>query len=141
MATARSIVAGAAITSVVAAVAFALYRLGSPDEERIRRLDTRRVENLREIDNMTNHYWTRSARLPASIDELSSESGVSVPDRDPATGAAYGYRIVSDKSFELCAVFDRASDEQATGGNPLGFWSHGAGRRCFTLTVREAPNR
>ena len=141
MAAARSVVAGAAIAAVVLTVAAALYLLGSPQEERVRRLDDRRVQDLRQIAETTNLYWTRHGRVPASIAELSEESGVIVSARDPSTGEPYGYRTVSDKSFELCAVFERDSADARSTGPASSFWSHGPGRRCFNLTVREVPTR
>ena len=141
MPAARSVVAGAAIAAVVLTVAAALYLLGSPQEERVRRLDERRVQDLRRMDEMTNLYWTRHGRLPASISELSEESGVVVSSRDPATGEPYGYRTLNEKSFELCGVFDRDSTDSRTAEPPPGFWAHGAGKRCFNLEVRQVTNR
>jgi hypothetical protein len=44
------------------------------------------------------------------------------------TGAPYGYRVLDDKSYELCATFDRESPREARNR-----WAHGAGMRCFTL--------
>jgi hypothetical protein len=141
MPAARSMVACAAIAAVVLTVAAGLYLLGSPQEERVRRLDERRVQDLRRIDEMTNLYWTRHGRLPASISELAEESGLVVSPRDPATGEPYGYRTLNEKSFELCGVFERDSTDSRAAGPAPGFWSHGAGKRCFNLEVRQVTNR
>ena len=48
---------------------------------------------------------------------------------------AYEYRPLDDRKFELCAVFERESAQASAFA--AGFWSHGAGRRCFQLIARE----
>ena len=44
--------------------------LGSPTEERARRVDARRVTDLQAIAAATNLFWTRHARLPETLDDL-----------------------------------------------------------------------
>jgi len=82
-----------------------------------------------------NVYQTRHGRLPMSLEELSAEAGIGINARDPATMEVYGYRPLDQRKFELCAVFERESGQAS--GFATGFWSHGAGRRCFQLIVRE----
>ena len=55
----RSIVFGASVAAVVAAVAAGLIILGSPAQERERRIDDRRVADLHGIAAATNLYWSR----------------------------------------------------------------------------------
>lgn len=133
---------GLATGVVVIAVVSGIVLLGPPTEERARRLDERRVEDLRGITRAIDLYWTRQGGLPSSLDELLRESGVSVNPRDPVTAQPYGYRV-DGKTYELCAEFQRDSVEQFPLPVPDGFertrefWFHDAGKRCFQLEARE----
>jgi hypothetical protein len=127
--TGRHLLAGVVVVATVAVVVAGIVMIGPPGEERARRLDQRRARELQAIVFNVVAYWTAKGRLPASLEEISKESGVvSFSVRDPVTGAPYGYRVVDDKNYELCATFDRASSE-VFGGD---FWTHGTGTRCFT---------
>jgi hypothetical protein len=121
---------------VIAGVAGGLMILGPPSEERINRFDRRRVEDLQRIEEAVNVYWTRHGRLPASLEELSREAGIGINARDPGTMEIYGYRPLDGRKFELCAVFERESGQASAFA--AGFWSHGAGPRCFQPTLRDA---
>jgi hypothetical protein len=108
--------------------------IGSPGEERTRRLDARRVEDLGRMARSIEIYYMRHQRLPASIEELSKEPGLAGIPRDPETGAAYPYRSLDADGYELCATFAR----EAGGVRPADVWSHGAGMQCFTLKANPA---
>jgi hypothetical protein len=107
--------------------------LGPPSEERTRRLDERRVEDLQQIALSVSLYNTRHQRLPVSLTELSAEPGLTLRSRDPVTGEQYGYSTLDSARYELCAIFDRESTERRAEI----FWSHGGGRHCF---VRKAED-
>jgi hypothetical protein len=135
MTPAKSAVAVFAVLAVLAAVAGGLVFLGPPAEQRARSLDERRIEDLRGISRATDLYWTRHMRLPESLTALSGEPGTSIVSRDPGTDELYGFQRLGGETYELCGVFERDSSDgqaRATGD----FWSHGAGRHCFQLTVR-----
>ena len=131
---ARPLVAAFAIVLVVGAVAGGLMILGSPGQERVNRLDERRVNDLQQIERAVNLHWTREGRLPASLDELSRDAGIRISLRDPVTMEPYAYRPLEEKKFEMCAVFESAEPRE---GSSAGFWSHGVGRQCFQPTARE----
>jgi hypothetical protein len=139
MRTSRSGVVGTVVAVVVAAAVVAgLILLGAPAEERARRLDERRVQDLSGIARAADVYWTRNRRLPDSLEELRRETGVDVAATDPATNAQYQFRPLDGTKYELCATFDNESRESDRGGE-AGFWSHRAGRQCFereAMTVR-----
>ena len=161
----RSIVLGASGATVVAAVVFGLALLGSPAEERERRIDDRRVTDLHGIAAAADLYRTRHGRLPASLDDLAAEPGFRISTRDPTSSEMYGYRALDDGRYEVCATFatdsggptrsasiiqrscqgchgpgspvaTRADDPAAA---HLGFrdlWAHGSGRQCFRMRAR-----
>lgn len=130
----RSVLVGVVVAVVGAAVAAGIVLIGPPGEERARRIDNRRVEDLGRISSFTRLYYMRHQRLPASLAELAAEPGVTPLPDDPVTRVPYDYRVVDAGRFELCAVFDRVS----TDGRAGDFWSHGAGRQCFTLEAKES---
>jgi hypothetical protein len=128
------LLAGAVTIVVTGTIAAGIFVLGSPAEERRRRLDERRIENLSEIAQAVDLYWTRHGRLPSSLEELRREPGATIADTDPVTHRAYEYRPATDR-YELCAAFDRASDRSSPYRGA--FWSHGAGRQCFQREVQK----
>ena len=144
--TGTTVFTGLAIGVVVVAVVGGLIVLGPPSEEHTRQLDERRTEDLRGITRAVDLYWTRHGRLPASIKDLSGESGLKVRARDPGTAQTYELRVLDAATYELCASFERTSTKR---GNSAGqtpdvsevFWSHGVGRRCFRLDAQEVPAR
>ena len=133
----RSVVAIVFAVVIVAAVIGGIALLDSPAQERLRRLDERRVEDLHQLAYGVDIYWTREGHLPASLAELSEEERIARDLADPATGQAYEYRVLGDKTFELCAVF--ANDSGTDGRDiPLrSFWLHGPGRQCFQLEAQD----
>jgi hypothetical protein len=126
--TARGLVAAVAITLVVAAIGVGAYLVGPPAEQRLRRLDERRVDDLEFIQTQVQRFARERKRLPGSLQEVST-----IPDsylRDPVTGQPYTFRVTGPDTYELCADFDRPSDpDQLRYGQNIG--KHGAGHICF----------
>jgi hypothetical protein len=118
---------------VAAAVTTGIVIIGSPSEERTRRLDARRVEDLQRISGAVEVYHRRHQQVPASLEELSKEPGLSVIPHDPVTEQPYAYRSFNANSYELCGTFERETADASSAD----FWSHGAGMQCFTLNVKQ----
>lgn len=132
----RHVILGLAIATVCVAIVAGLMIVGSPANERMRRLDDHRVRDLVDITHAVNGYWTKHAMLPSSLDELLESPGTAVESRDPLMGQPYSFRVLGMKTYELCADFQRESSE--ANSNAFGrFWSHGTGRRCFRLEAEE----
>lgn len=134
--------AGVLVLSVVVG---GFFVVGSPQEERLRRFDERRVSDLQFLQSEIVFFWQAKDRLPEALDELRDDiRGVRAPV-DPRTGGPYEYRALDDLTFELCAVFEteasgaedafvpreRFAPPTEFGGN----WDHGAGRTCFTRYI------
>ncbi len=111
-----SVLFGASVATVIVAVVAGLFILGSPMDERARRVDDRRVADLHGIVAATDLYWTRHSRLPASLDDLTAEPGVSISTGDPVSSEIYGYQPLDSAHYEVCASFERESAE--TSGDP-----------------------
>jgi hypothetical protein len=124
------------VAAVIAAVVGGLLFIGSPGQERLRRLDGRRVADLAGVAEATDLYWTRKMTLPISLEELAHTPGLHLDWRDPVTGQPYAYQALDDSTYELCAVFTRSSIADGSVGKS-GFWAHGAGRQCFRLIAKR----
>lgn len=131
--TGKRTIAAVLLVIVALAITRGIMIIGSPSEERTRRLDARRVEDLQGISQSVEVYRTRHQQLPASLEELAAEPGLSAVQRDPVSGMPYAYRTIDSRSYELCGEFDRETADVRAAG----FWSHGAGRQCFTLKLKE----
>jgi hypothetical protein len=126
---------GSALVIAVAAIVAGVIVVGTPAEGRMQRLDRVRAADLRGIMAAVDRYWRQYERLPASLRYVAADPRADVSVVDPATETEYGYRIVDDDSYELCAVFDLASiPERRERGT---FWLHDAGRNCFELDVMK----
>ena len=128
--------AAAAILAVVVTLVAAFLVMRSPSDERMRRLDQRRVDELSTIQQAVEAYFRTHDRLPADLD--AAATGFFVSRNDPVTGQPYEYAVVDARTYRLCAVFDAdttAEGDMATAR--LFQWAHGAGRHCFE---RVAPD-
>jgi hypothetical protein len=135
--TIRSSIAIVLAIIVVIVIATAIALLDSPAQERLRRLDERRMSDLREIANAIDVHWTLYGSLPSSLDDLADQPGYFAELDDPETGTPYEYRIVDADSFELCATFD--TEDGASDRDPYfkDLWHSGIGRQCFQLEARD----
>jgi len=113
--------------------------LDAPAQERLLRLDARRVEGLRLAAGAVDLHWSRTGALPLSLEDLLREPGYPPLPTDPETGAPYEYRPLEAGRYELCASFAQGSGE-APAAAPADFWSHAAGRQCFQLEAKK-PTR
>jgi len=141
-------VAGVAI---LVAIVSGFFIIGSPWVQRDMRFDERRVSDLQNIQWQIVNYWQQKGAVPATLADLQdSISGFRAP-KDPATGGAYGYRVLEAGVFELCATFT-LTNEQTSNTVPWPAapqpatkpgaresidenWAHGAGEVCFERTI------
>jgi len=129
--------------AVIVTLVAGILAIGSPRQERLRKLDSKRVDDLIRLSSEIAAYHRERHALPESLGVVmelpSSDLGLV---RDPATGEAYGYRIVDSTRYELSATFDTVDSATTRTGDwrekPL-FWRHAAGRRTFTLTIPPHP--
>jgi type II secretory pathway pseudopilin PulG len=128
------LLAGLLALVVVVAVVAGIVVVGSPAEQRTQRLDERRVGDLASIAQAADLYWTRHAQLPTSLNELTIEPGTRLRANDPETNAPYEYQRLDASSFEVCAQFQRQSQQDSVAEDR--FWLHGTGRQCFRRKAR-----
>ena len=132
----KKIFIGIIITLIVGAVGYGLYLTGSPGAQRQVRFDERRVSNLQEISRAISSYHTQTGTLPEALTALESLDFFLLSFSDPNTGEAYEYRVISEVTYELCAVFESDSSLTQKPRFPLlDTWEYKAGRHCFSNEV------
>lgn len=132
------------ILIVAASVVGGFFVIGSPKQERERRFDDQKIQQLQSIQWQIGDFYRAKERLPQSLYELNdSFRGSSVP-QDPQTGSSYGYQTQTKDSFILCAVFNLPAISKSTyPAKPYpadmfvgeGHWGHGDGKTCFERTI------
>ncbi len=138
---------------IIASIISGFSVVGSPAEQRERRYDSQRANDLQSLQWQIVSYYQQKGGLPGSIEDLKDPiSGYMIPT-DPKTGEPYEYKLIgqSAKAFELCATFARKSEifgvqyaprPTMSMAEPIGRvpenWQHEAGRTCFTRTIDPA---
>lgn len=125
------------ISVVVVAVVAGFFIIGSPLEQRTRRFDERRINDLQTIQWELIWYWQKKNELPTSLAMLRDDiRGFSAP-QDPETMMEYEYVVTGANSFSICAVFslEDASMNDNAMLPPGNNWAHGTGRTCFKRTI------
>ena len=129
-------------TAVVAlAVVAAILLLDAPGVQRQRRLDERRVKDLRSIKYSIDTYWERKKSLPQDLGALEREPGLKTPLKDPQSGAVYSYEITASNAYRLCAVFALDSSDEVQEWGMSRRWSHGTGKQCFDLRPPDKASK
>lgn len=119
------------------------FIIGTPFEQRNRRFDEQRVQNLQTIQSQIINFYTRKGNIPLETVELNdSISGFLVPV-DPKNSQKFEYHAINKNKFELCASFDTTNDN-ISGVSAQKYampydsfnqnWYHKAERTCF---IRE----
>lgn len=136
-------IAGAIGVAVLLTLGTALYFIGSPADQRARRMDQMRVSALQNIQWQITDYYQQKETLPPSLEVLRDPLRGTVIEKDPVTGEAYVYRTTGNLSFELCATFESENlDQQAVARTTdvyidpqAEYWTHGIGEVCFDRTI------
>ena len=133
------------ISIIVACVVFAgFWVVGTPNQQRLIRFDSERVNDLSFTQSRIISYWQSKNTLPETLSDLESDLQFWTVPTDPKTGESYSYTVSSDLTFQLCATFETESEENKTSRYPVvsprGFdyekgWSHSVGENCFERTI------
>jgi hypothetical protein len=113
---------------VVILVILGFSQSGPPRSQRDLRADAQRISALYQIStSIAGYYGSHSSQLPPSLDQLNGQS-----TWDPITHMPYEYHPGQGSQYELCATFNRKSDQREANAGPNP-WIHPAGRHCFSI--------
>ena len=129
------------IAVVTATIVIGLGMSGSPTKVRGYQNDMTRANDLYNIQMNTNNYWAKNVKLPDSLQTLQDPNLGFVVPVDPSTRAAYEYRKIDAKTYELCATFQypsRPDNYYQYYSQPEVFYQHDTGGTCFTRNVDES---
>ena len=121
-----------------------LFVVESPAVARNRRLDNAILDDFSQINSAINTYYQDKKVLPENLDLLRSDFNYINNDtlNDPKNNQPYGYHILADKKFELCADFltanigsDNSQDQYLKEQ-----WPHEAGNQCISQTVWDTSS-
>lgn len=130
---------------VVGVTVTGLILSGPPSQERARRIDQQRANDLSSLTYSIDQYVNEVGGLPASLADLSrlQAKGMYIPAQDPVTGQPYEYRALVGDSYEVCATFAAASVDNGPNAariDPFNqMWKHETGRTCFQRTAQRYP--
>jgi len=96
----------ATIVVVLATIVYGFVLAGSPFKQRLVRFDERKVDDLMQIQSYIVNYWQQKEELPETLSDLEDSISGFIPPVDSQSGEEYGYNILGDLSFELCAEFN-----------------------------------
>ncbi|MDQ3287446.1 MAG: hypothetical protein M3Q42_04150 [Pseudomonadota bacterium] len=122
---------------VLVTVIAAIVTMGSPSEQREIRLDERRVSDLARISDAIDSYAERRESLPPDLATLAAQPGRDLAISDPATGEPYGYEVIGDGRYRLCAVFITDTGQYEARPALGDDWLHGRGRQCFERKLED----
>lgn len=97
---------------VLSALVYAFMVVGGPNNARNQKLDQTRVERLRTVTYKINSYQIAYNKLPEKLSYLTVDSWS--PMTDPETNKEFGYEIISDTSYRICATFLTATNDKST---------------------------
>jgi type II secretory pathway pseudopilin PulG len=128
------LLAGLAAVVAIAAVAASIW-LNPPSVVRARALDQKRLQYLGTTESAIKSYYDVHHALPSDLKALDGDNNPWANNwHDPETQQPFGYEIVNQTSYRLCAVFARHSEKDDSPYDPSPK-KHGAGRDCFQNSV------
>ena len=134
---AGKLLVAAVIAGVAMVLVWALWVVGSPAKERLRRMDRQKVASLRDLCRAVEAFRDQHDTLPKNLEELTAWEELDTPRADPESGKPYSYEATGETAFRLCATFELESGSGERSpfgiGDRFDRWRHPAGAKCFDL--------
>jgi hypothetical protein len=122
---------------VTASISWGFVVLWSPATQRLYKYDDQKTNDLTSIYSELTSYYANNGNLPADLSGLVTQYYY-INTIDQQSNEPYEYNRKTDTTYELCAVFNKASrNEQASYAYGI-FWSHPEWKHCFPQTIN--PN-
>lgn len=136
----------AVIAVAAASVVGAFFLIGTPQDERLRRLDSQRVDVLHESARVIEQYYAENEMLPENYDTVRNMLTPYTRDLLEKNNIEIEYTPADTYEYTLCTTFDKASSEvqryprlEPIYQEQVPYdWSHDAGRVCFDRTIPRA---
>ena len=127
---------------ILGSIVWGFAVLGSPATQRLYKYDEQKINDLMNINNQVNSFYSVKGNLPLTLEEMAN-GNYYVPVVDSQTGKSYEYGKIGDTTYTLCAEFNKDSRDNNNLARPVGpfgdqSWTHPAGRYCFKETIN--PN-
>ncbi len=123
-----------ALVLVIGSIAIGFLVLGSPKTQRLYKYDNQKINDLTSIRYSIENYVYSNNMLPTKLEDMTDYS-YGVTYEDPQTKEKYEYIITGENTYQLCAVFNKATSVQSKYS-----WNHTEGRNCFDQSVRIEKN-
>ncbi len=127
---------------ILASILWGFYVLGSPRTQRLYKYDEQKVNDLMNISNQVQSYYSTKGFIPEKLDALNALYGYpGVIPNDPQSGQSYEYVKSSNTSYNVCAIFNMQSNDNNQINRPAAYpyggvsWAHPAGHKCFSETI------
>lgn len=144
----RKIWLGISLVIILASVVWGFVVLGSPRTQQLLKYDEQKMNDLQNIQNSIQNYYSTMGVLPENLVELSAQNYYA-NNIDSQTQKPYEYEKTSKTTYNLCAEFNKDSINNNGLTNvarspatlsPYGNvpWAHSSGRYCFNQTIN--PN-
>jgi len=137
----------ASVIIILGSIIWGFSVLGSPRTQQLIKYDQQKVSDLQSISSQISYYFESKLKLPDSLVDLNTND-YSIMPTDKQTNKPYEYKKTGDKTYELCALFNKPSTDNSQyntyptfGGDGLTSWSHPADRYCFSKTIITYPDR
>lgn len=128
---------------IIGAIIWGFAVLGSPQTQRMYKYDAQKVTELQNISYGVESFYGDKGIVPQSLTEIESSTYFYGSTLDPQSQKPYEYEKTGNLTYNLCALFNKASPEVTKPdiyARPVGYksWTHEAGRHCFEQTIN--PN-
>ncbi|TSC77611.1 MAG: hypothetical protein G01um101424_234 [Parcubacteria group bacterium Gr01-1014_24] len=133
---------------ILGSIVWGFFVLGSPRTQQLLKYDQQKVSHLQGISNQITNFYVTKGMLPQTLTEMSS-TDYYITQVDSQNGKPYEYEKTGDTTYNLCAEFNKASDDKMSQAYPYvntmmpyggtsTSWMHPAGKHCFNKTIN--PN-
>lgn len=132
---------GAIVAALIIFIA-GIFFVESPQVAREKRQDQEVVQQLVQLENAVQNYYTTEEALPENLDQLAEEVDFIIPRdlNNIVTGSAIEYEVLNETEYRLCTEFQRSTmddTEQSRYDYYNKAWLHEAGRDCFEREAQD----
>lgn len=130
---------------IIIAFIASLFAVETPTQARNRKLDEAIISDFNNISTAIENYYQDNKKLPNNLNGLKEDSNFLTGDdiKDPIDGQEYEYKIIDDKTYELCAAFRISNKDEseikneysASAYNYSEFYLHDSGYQCLKNTI------